>query len=306
MDKKWQKAISIFWNKVLDINMKEMFQCKNCGVRPEMLVADGVSIGLQLKRLAGKENLFIPFSNKPLIKGPPYKKRMFVKKHKNQMILKEAAETKSWPNFNSCIKNDSGMRKVEIMVSKVKCSDKQPKKALLDLFRELGNKTSTTSLFQVVNEDLLEQLKKYCNGDQSFNFIKGFDGIGLHQELKENYPVITEIVKGLASKKTGMLGKNIGKFIAKLVNHTLNFYRELPERNEKNYETTDHIDVMSEVYPNFDIKYKMPRYEKTCTDEDIKAWSKLCSKSFPSNAALSPGLFILCCPCPKNAYMDTQ
>ena len=35
--------------------------CEDCGPRPEVLVADGVSIGMQVKNLDGREKLFVRY-----------------------------------------------------------------------------------------------------------------------------------------------------------------------------------------------------------------------------------------------------
>ena len=42
----WFKAVWLFWEQVLEMDTKNLL-CEDCGPRPEVLVADGVAIGMQ-------------------------------------------------------------------------------------------------------------------------------------------------------------------------------------------------------------------------------------------------------------------
>ena len=86
----WRFAVIRFWNEVLEIDMKKVFQCIECRLKPPVLVADGTSVGFQARKLLGETNLFVPLRSKEVISAPIYRKRMFVKKQVNRNILKEA------------------------------------------------------------------------------------------------------------------------------------------------------------------------------------------------------------------------
>ena len=100
-----------------------------------------------------------------------------------------------------------------------------------------------------------------------------------------------------------MLLDCIGKLLANIVEHTLNFYRSLEDNNTASYEQSTKQEIDSEVYPNWPIKFFRPVYHKTCKDEDTKAWDKLCRKNFKDHKSLSPGLFIVTCACPRKAIL---
>jgi hypothetical protein len=128
-----------------------------------------------------KGNLMLPTKIKKVFNAPPYKRRMFIKKHSNQMVLKEAAKNKEWPDFTKIAKNDTGMEEENEMVDKLPMSITKniPGKSFLSIFQELSLKSSSTSIFQVINEDLLEDLAAYCKGNKEKNFVTGLENFAL-------------------------------------------------------------------------------------------------------------------------------
>ena len=141
---------------------------------------------------------------------------MFVKNQTNRNILREAAINCTWPNkegqqetysdFQIGNKRkkvnepDTGMSLVLNCLQKI-YQTKPPSSGIIYLLMNLSTKTSTTSLFQVVDLELLGQLKCYLGGSISHNFVRGTRNIEMHQNIKSKYPVITSIFNNLANKE---------------------------------------------------------------------------------------------------------
>ena len=47
----WKKAVSIFWSDVVKLDLKQSFTCSKCGPLPSTLVFDGVTFGLQWRKV---------------------------------------------------------------------------------------------------------------------------------------------------------------------------------------------------------------------------------------------------------------
>ena len=43
--KAWNNAVNIFWNKIIEFDMQDLFVCLQCGPRPDALVFDGIAQG---------------------------------------------------------------------------------------------------------------------------------------------------------------------------------------------------------------------------------------------------------------------
>ena len=92
--KNWHAACVEFWNNILTIDDKKSFMCVDCGPRPEVLVIDGIAMGLQISEL--KKNLENMTTNTPCqsnktFQVSKFEDRMFIIKPANRKILKEAA-----------------------------------------------------------------------------------------------------------------------------------------------------------------------------------------------------------------------
>ena len=102
------------------------------------------------------------------------------------------------------------------------------------IFLEMSVKTSTTSIFQIIDEPLFEEFRRYLQGDKKRNFVRGINAVHLQNEMRHAYPTITNIVMGLA-KENGMFPPHIAHFILAVLDHTLNVYRESQQREENEY-----------------------------------------------------------------------
>ena len=71
-----------------------------------------------------------------------------------------------------------------------------------DLFFDLSTATSTIGHFQVIDLELLENLKKYFRNE--VNIFRGENSINLQHQLREKYPVILDRLKDLSDDTTGM------------------------------------------------------------------------------------------------------
>ena len=60
-----------------------------------------------------------------------------------------------------------------------------------DLFFDLSTATSTIGHFQVIDLELLENLKKYFRNE--VNIFRGENSINLQHQLREKYPVILQV-----------------------------------------------------------------------------------------------------------------
>ena len=152
----WKKAVQIFWQEVLKLDLKKMFNCENCGNLPSTLVLDGIALGVQIKKVKDfkeKMQFVLGRESERTLSGTKFEDRSFIKLKSNKEILKESVENKMWPIKNKQIggraqKADSGMQKFWQMIEKqdrtLPVSD-----GLLLLMSNLSTSTSTTNLFQV-------------------------------------------------------------------------------------------------------------------------------------------------------------
>ena len=101
----WKLAVWTFWENVLGMDPKNLL-CESCGPFPEVLVADGVSIGMFIENLRGKENLFVPYNSPDVLQAPSFNDRNFIRQPSNRAILKKAAESGKFPLFRTANLSD--------------------------------------------------------------------------------------------------------------------------------------------------------------------------------------------------------
>lgn len=311
---KWRQACNIFWKDIFVINLKKTYLCNTCGPRPSTLVVDGIALGIQtkqFKKYMKNMTLYAPYSSPEILEGSVFSNRMFVKKQSNRNVLRNAAINNIWPKIELQAESDpefmSGKKRkrgdaIDGGMDLVwKCLDqidqsKPPNEGMVKLLLNLSTKTSTTSLFQVIDTELLGQLKSYLKGSKDHNFVRGPSNIHLHQKMMSKYPVITSIILSLATED-GQLEKPVSSLLLSIVNHTLDVYNSATKRDRSDYtaRTTGELDV--QIFPNMPLLRERAKYSKTCSSEDKKAWDKLCEKTFPSHQKLTPGLFIVTCGC---------
>ena len=190
-------------------------------------------------------------------------------------MLKEAGKEKKWPDFQGAVPNDPGMRKVRKLMDNLplRVTRGEPDQSFIKLFLELGCKTSTVSLFQQIDEELMEQLRKYCDGGPEHNFINNIAKVTLQSQLRKKYPTFMKIVLNMKKNKNGMLLNCVGEQLSSINVHTLKFYRSFNEETKEFYIKTTQ-EVETEVYPQWQIKNNKPQYSQSCTSQDKKAWEK--------------------------------
>ena len=148
----------------------------------------------------------------------------------------------------------------------------------------------------------MKDLNEYCKGDESFNFVFGLTNISMQSELRKSYPVLTNIICSLTTKN-GMLPKEIGSFISKIIQHSLNFFEVMPKHDSDNFIPYRGEELMTEVFPNFPIRFQKPLYSLKSAIQDRIAWKNLCHKTWKKPQALTPGIFLVVCACKnKSVY----
>ena len=311
---KWRQACNIFWKDIFVMDLKKNYTCKSCGPRPHTLVVDGIALGIQtkqFKKYMKNMTLYAPYSSPAILKGSDFSNRMFVKEQSNRNILRKAAINRTWPKkdyepesdpeFVPGSKRKRGDAIDGGMVLVWKCLDQldqsnPPSEGMLKLLLNLSTKTSTTSLFQVIDEELLCKLKKFLLGSKDHNFVRGTQNIEMHQQMKFRYPVITLIILNLATED-GQLEKPVSNLLLSVVNHTLGVYNSAIKRSKDDYSLRNAGELDVQIFPNMPLLKERAKYSKTCSSEDKKAWDKLCEKAFPTHQKLTPGLFIVTCGC---------
>ena len=285
-----------FWEQVLELDMKALYTCPKCGPRPKVLVADGITLGTQIRNLTKcKLPMTVPYNSPEILEGSNHKQRMLIT-FANQHLIRKACEKNEWPDWKMFKKGDNGAELVKIFIVHMKSKEKNPGSASTRLLLNLSSKTSTTSFFQTVDIPLLNEFEQYLLGDKKRNFCSGLKKICLHARLQEKYPTITNLVKDL-SEPTGMLHPDISGVFLGLLKLTLNLYKNSPELTCQNYTKNTRGEVLSQVYPNFPLKYDKARFSNECQKEDERAWQDLCEKTFPEHVQMSPGFFLLTCAC---------
>ena len=76
----------------------------------------------------------------------------------------------------------------------------KPNKGLLMLMENLSTSTSTIGMMQEYDPRLFHKLELFLCSDQRYNFLSGLGGIELNMEMREKYPVMTEILEELADE----------------------------------------------------------------------------------------------------------
>ena len=71
----------------------------------------------------------------------------------------------------------------------------KPSHGLILLMSNLSTSSSTVGLMQTINTTLIKDLMNILQGGKSF--LKGFEMIGVHNEMKRDYPVLMDILLNL-------------------------------------------------------------------------------------------------------------
>ena len=206
--KTWYDACVEFLGGVVTINEKECFTCVSCGPRPKALVVDGVQMGIQTSKLTeGEFTKVAKNSSKIEFKGSNYRDRMFIKLPANRNILREAAKKGAWPKYEKLVNptksaqdHDPGMELFWKLVSDLDQNQTaKPSRGLILLMSNLSTSSSTVGLMQTINTALIKDLMTFLQGGKSF--LKGFEMIAVHKEMKTDYPVLMDILLNLCDTK---------------------------------------------------------------------------------------------------------
>ena len=301
----WNKAVMLFWNEVLNLPLDKLFVCDDCGPRPEVLCMDGVSIGIMVDKVQKEGNLFVPISSDEILDAPEYKERMFIKTKKNRKMIIKACEDRKYPNIRSSQFNqDPGLKNVSDMLEGVKLEGYQNMPdAISDLLYEITSVSSSISIFQTMDTDLLNNLKESLQDDKH-DFLTDPKYLQLKQNIFLKYPLIFKRLDAIGRMmlSNGKIPKCVKIFTLSLIDFCISYWSSLPVRQSSDYQLMNKGDeVKSECFPLWDIRRKRARYQadQKGSKKDIDAWDELCSKLFPEHSRLTPGLFIVTCCCPK-------
>ena len=293
----WRLGVWKFWGDVLELDALKLFTCPDCGPRPKVLVADGITLGVQIKQLKeSKLSLTVPYNSSKILSGSKHKNRMFIKFFTNRKLLKTACLEKKWPIINKIKSNDEGMELVVKYVRDQKIKLRSPNSNDLKLLWNISTKTSSTSLFQEIDLDLLNKLKDFLSGTHHQGMFNSFDSLELASQLNIKYPVIVGILRSFCAESEKP-SKGVTDLLLGLINHTEKFWFTINKDNSEQWVKRESGEIISQFYPNFPLLFERAKYDNECKQQDDKAWLDLCEKSFPEHVKLSPGLFLLTCAC---------
>ena len=127
----------------------------------------GVSIGMMVDKVQKEGNLFVPVESDNVLDAPEYKQRMFIKTKKNRRMLIKACEERKFPIIKSTHYNqDPGMKSVNDLLEGIKSEGYATMPdAISDLLQEISSVSSTISIFQTLDTDLLDKPKKSLQDD---------------------------------------------------------------------------------------------------------------------------------------------
>ena len=124
------------------------------------------------------------------LEGSKFSDRIFIKHAKNRKTLREAAEKSEWPSRRNItqttekdpdfrpnmkrkrnIKKDEGMEMFWKLLESTNKSN-PPTSGFVKLMLALSAKTSSTILFQVIDVELIQNIKAYLKSNTEMNFIE--------------------------------------------------------------------------------------------------------------------------------------
>ena len=224
----WHTACVDFFTNVLTIDEQQLFQCKNCGPRPSVLVFDGIAMGImksELNRCKSVMEKDLGYKSNVVIAGSNFEERMFIKLAKNRKLLRESAKKGIWPSTKesnagsseSELEFEPGQKRkreysdegMDIFLKFTKKLDrsKSPNKGILLLMENLSSSTSTVGLMQKFDPVLTEKIIHFLKGNMSYNFVSGIENTNLHLEVRNRYPIFMDILLALSDCQ-GALGKH--------------------------------------------------------------------------------------------------
>ena len=125
---------------------------------------------------------------------------------------------------------------------------------------------------------------------------KSATDIEQQQMFKMKYPTWTKILTSFGDEEINCA---LAEFLVLIIEHTEGLFKLAPERLPEDYDETVDGEIDSQLFPNFPILRQRAFYEKECQAEDDKSLMSMCEKNFPTHSALSPGLMVMTCACPR-------
>ena len=223
---------------------------------------------------------------------------MFIKDYKCRLFLTKCAESKNLPKINkNMLKKEPNMKLVDDMIEELKSLGyNYLPEEFQAICTDLSRDTSSVSMFQVINRNILVQFIEDIKIKNSFSAA-----------FTRQYPNVQHRLRDIVAleKSHGRDGipQTVRKIFCDLAEFTLEFYDSLEERDEDEDYTPAGAEeeFEGEFFPHFPPLYKRPKYEadEKLSRKDADSEKNLCTKLFPEHNKLSPGLFIVTCCCPQ-------
>ena len=99
----------------------------------------------------------------------------------------------------------------------------------------------------------------------------------------------------------GKLPNFVKKYFVEILKFCMQYCDSLPVRQDSDYLQRIGGEIKAEVFPNFPLLKEKNKYkaDEKGSKKDSDVWEGLCSKLFPENSLLTPGLFLVTCTCPQ-------
>ena len=126
--------------------------------------------------------------------------------------------------------------------------------------------------------------------------MKSAGNIEQQQIFKMKYPIWTKILSSFSDEE---INCSLAKFLVLIIEHTESLFTSAIERLPGDYDEIVDGEIDSQLFLNFPLLRQRAYYEKECKAEDDKSLKSMCEKIFPNHSALSLGLMVMTCSCPR-------
>ena len=175
--------------------------CPECGPRPDYLCMDGVCIRISVDNMRDQKDsdLFLAYSDKPILDAPEYKERMFLKQKKNRDLLKHSCLKNKYPDLRLVkFEKDPGMMVIKDVVQGVKSKGhSELPREYADVLLDISSFSSTISMLQIQNKILMNRLKENLDCEQS-QLMCNQDSLELKHQLFKTYPLIYKRLENIS------------------------------------------------------------------------------------------------------------
>ena len=222
------------------MNSEQAFMCPECGPRPDYLCMDGVCIGISVDNMRDQKDsdLFLEYSDKPILDATEYKERMFLKQKKNRDLLKHSCLKNKYPDLRLVkFEKDPGMLVIKDFVQGVKSEGHSDlPREYADVLLDISSFSSTISMLQIQNKNLMNQLKENLDCEQS-QLMCNQDSLELKHQLFKTYPLIYKRLENISRMvlADGKLPKFVKTYFVKVLEFCIAYCDSLPVRNYSDY-----------------------------------------------------------------------